>query len=49
MKINYEGDPTHNLVQIPLEDCDRENFSEIEIVTAQQQPQPKQQNNHNCS
>ena len=31
IKINYEGGPTLNLVQIPLEDHDRENFSEMEI------------------
>ena len=31
IKINYEGGPTLNLVQIPLEDRDRENFSEMEI------------------
>ena len=31
LKINYEGGPTHNLVQILLGDRDRENFSEMEI------------------
>ena len=31
IKINYEGGPTLNLVQIMLEDRDRENFSEMEI------------------
>ena len=31
IKINYVGGPTLKLVQIMLEDRDRENFSEMEI------------------
>ena len=31
MKINYEGGPTLNLVQILLEDRNHENFIQMEI------------------
>ena len=48
IKINYEGGPTLHLVQILLEDRDRENFSEMEIYRVLSRIYSSAPNQHKC-